>query len=48
MDHRSLSTTLGYYRVGETRKRAAMEVLARHTIDNRGVTRPAGRPNRPR
>jgi hypothetical protein len=41
MDHRSLSTTLGYYRVGETRKRAAMEVLARHTIDNRGVTRPA-------
>ena len=41
MDHRSLSTTLGYYRVGENRKRAAMEVLARHTIDNRGFTRPA-------
>lgn len=40
MDHRSLSTTLGYYRVGEKRKRAAMEVLARHTVDNRGVTRP--------
>lgn len=40
MDHRSLSTTLGYYRVGDARKRAAMEVLARHTIDNRGVTRP--------
>jgi hypothetical protein len=40
MDHRSLSTTLGYFRVGEARKRAAMEVLARHTIDNRGVARP--------
>lgn len=40
MDHRSMSTTLGYYRVGETRKRAAMEALARHTIDNRGVARP--------
>ena len=39
MDHRSMSTTLGYYRVGETRKRAAMEALARHTIDNRGVAR---------
>ena len=41
MDHRSLSTTLGYYRVGDARKRAAMEVLARHTLDNRGVTRPS-------
>ena len=40
MDHRSLSTTLGYYQVGDARKRAAMEVLARHTIDNRGVARP--------
>lgn len=40
MDHRSLSTTLGYYRVGEKRKRAAMEALARHTVDNRGVARP--------
>ena len=40
MDHRSLSTTLGYYRVGEARKRAAMELLARHTIENRGITRP--------
>lgn len=29
MDHRSLSTTLGYYRVGDARKRAAMEALAR-------------------
>jgi len=47
MDHRSLSTTLGYYQVGEARKRAAMEVLARHTIDNLGVTRPAeGEPSR--
>jgi hypothetical protein len=40
MDHRSLSTTLGYYRVGDARKRAAMDALAGHTIDNRGVTRP--------
>jgi integrase len=40
MDHRSLSTTLTYFRVGEARKRAAMELLARHTIDNRGITRP--------
>jgi hypothetical protein len=41
MDHRSLSTTLGYYSVGDARKRAAMETLARRTIDNRGVARPA-------
>jgi integrase len=40
MDHRSLSTTLGYYRVGDERKRAAMDALARHTVDNRGVARP--------
>ena len=40
MDHRSLSTTLGYYRVQEARKRKAMEVLARHTVDNRGLARP--------
>jgi hypothetical protein len=47
MDHLSLSTTLGYYQVGEARKRAAMEALARHTIDNRGVTRPGeGEPSR--
>lgn len=47
MDHRSLSTTLGYYQVGEARKRAAMEVLVRHTIHNLGVTRPAeGEPSR--
>ncbi|MDQ3306727.1 MAG: site-specific integrase, partial [Actinomycetota bacterium] len=44
MDHRSLSTTLGYYRVGDARKRAAMELLARHTVDNRGVARPLGSP----
>ena len=40
MDHRSLTTTLGYYRVGDARKREAMDALARHTIDNRGVARP--------
>ena len=40
MDHRSMSTTLGYYKVQESRKRKAMEALARHTIDNRGLARP--------
>jgi integrase len=40
MDHRSIDTTLGYYSVGETKKRAAMELLARHTVDNRGTVRP--------
>ena len=40
MDHRSLSTTLGYYRVGDVRKRAAMELMARHTVDNRGLACP--------
>lgn len=40
MDHRSMTTTLTYYRVGDARKRAAMEALARHTVDNRGVARP--------
>ncbi len=44
MDHVSLSTTLGYYRVGDTRKRAAMESLARHTVDNRGLARPVDSP----
>ena len=42
MDHRSIDTTLGYYNVGESRKREAMELLARHTVDNRGITRRAG------
>ena len=41
LDHRSLSTTLGYYSVGEAKKRTAMELLTRHTIGNRGTTRPA-------
>lgn len=46
MDHLSLSTTLTYFRVGDVRKRAAMELLARHTVDNRGITRPvAGEPS---
>jgi integrase len=40
MDHQSIDTTMGYYRVGEAKKRAAMELLARHTIDNRGTVRP--------
>jgi len=42
MDHRSIDTTLGYYNVGESRKREAMELLARHTVDNRGIIWPAG------
>ncbi len=42
MDHRNLATTLGYYRVSETRKRQAMELVARHTVDNRGAIRPIG------
>ena len=42
MDHRSIDTTMGYYSVGDARKRAAMELLARHTIDNRGTVRPGG------
>jgi hypothetical protein len=47
MDHRSIDTTLGYYKVGESRKREAMELLARHTIDNRGTARPVdGQPSR--
>jgi integrase len=44
MDHANLTPTLGYFRVGEEKKRAAMELLARHTVDNRGTTRPAGGP----
>ena len=40
MDHRSMSTTLGYYKVQESRKRKAMEVLARHSVDHRGLARP--------
>ena len=42
MDHRSIDTTMGYFRVGETKKREAMDVLARHTVDNRGTTRHSG------
>jgi integrase len=41
MDHRNMNTTLGYYRVNEAKKRKAMELLARHTVDNRGGLRPS-------
>lgn len=44
MDHRSLLTTLGYYRVGDARKRAAIELLARHTVDSRGLARSVEQP----
>jgi integrase len=47
MDHRSPSATLGYYRVGEARKREAMDLLARHTIDSRGTARPGDGPCSP-
>lgn len=40
MDHRSMNTTLGYYRVNESKKRQAMEMVARHTVNNRGAIRP--------
>ena len=40
MDHRSIDTTMGYYRVADARKREAMETLARYTVDNRGTVRP--------
>lgn len=40
MDHHSIDTTMGYYRVADAKKRAAMELLARHTLDNRGTARP--------
>lgn len=40
MDHRSIDTTMGYYNVGESRKREAMELLAFYSIDNHGMTRP--------
>jgi integrase len=47
MDHRSLSTTLGYYTIGEAKKRQAMEILGRHTVDNRESSTPVqGRPSR--
>lgn len=47
MDHRSLSTTLGYYTIGEERKRQAMEILGRLTVDNReSSTTAQGRPSR--
>lgn len=39
MDHQSLSVTLGYYSVADTKKREAMEILAHHTIDNQASSR---------
>lgn len=44
MDHRNMATTLGYYRVNEKKKRQAMELVARHTVDNRGTIRPVEEP----
>lgn len=42
MDHRSIDTTMGYYRIADANKRQAMEKLARYTVDNRGATRSPG------
>ena len=36
MDHRKLDTTTGYYRVGETRRRQAVERVATLAFDRRG------------
>ena len=36
MDHRKLDTTTGYYRVGETRRRQAVERVATLVFDRRG------------
>nr|WP_203691580.1 tyrosine-type recombinase/integrase [Streptomyces sp. SID12488] len=41
MDHRAISTTHGYYKITQKRKRAAVEVMRRHTTDHNG--RPAPR-----
>lgn len=46
MDHLNMGTTLAYYRVSEKKKRQAMEVLARHTVDNRGTVRTAEQASR--
>jgi integrase len=38
MDHRSASTTLGYYQVSLKRKREAVKTLSAHVVDRRGTT----------
>ncbi|GAB3264576.1 tyrosine-type recombinase/integrase [Arthrobacter pigmenti] len=39
MDHRSLDTTMGYYKVSLERKQAAINVVASHTMDRNGQPR---------
>ncbi len=41
MDHRSVETTMGYYRVSRTRRREAVETVRLHVMDRRGVRTPA-------
>jgi integrase len=41
MDHRSASTTLGYYKVSLKRKREAVKTLSGHIVDRRGVMTPS-------
>ncbi|WP_139057753.1 tyrosine-type recombinase/integrase [Tsukamurella pseudospumae] len=36
MDHKSISTTIGYYDISTTRKRAAVSTVAKHVIDRTG------------
>jgi hypothetical protein len=40
MDHRSISTTQGYYRVSQKRKREAIRTLSMHVTDRHGVGAP--------
>lgn len=40
MDHRSISTTQGYYRVNLKRKREAIRTLSRHVTDRHGIAAP--------
>nr|BFD92085.1 tyrosine-type recombinase/integrase [Kitasatospora sp. Xyl93] len=40
MDHRSLATTQGYYRITERRKREAVNVMRLHTMDRWGQSAP--------
>lgn len=40
MDHQSISTTQGYYRVNQKRKREAIQTLSMHVTDRHGHTAP--------
>lgn len=40
MDHRDINTTMGYYRVSLKRKKQAVQLLSRHTVDRHGSPAP--------